>query len=439
MKESWEIFLDFFGQYYSLFLVFVGHSTFFFVCLNAAWPSPVLPKLSDTKDNPLGYPITPDESDLIGSLFFVGASIGPLLTIGIVERFGRRKILTFMSLIVPIAYTLLAFGENVELYYVCRVFLGLYSGAALSMEPVYISEVLPPKQREFLMSFVTFFGFSGILITYSVVPFVPLSYFNASIAVISSIFIVLLSFGCPKSPYFLIKTEGSDSTRYLLKKLRNSNDVDGELEDIQASVTENVEKSVFSIFTSKQNWKIVILATVPLLLQQFSGMTVVVTYSQLIFEQTNVSIPSQFCSIIVVGLQVSTAFLTPVLLKSNRISRNSLLMLCLTGLGACNCTLGLYFLFGKDVEWLNWLPLLALVAFVLFYNCGIDPIPWMMLGEIYPNNLSSIGSAVSTSVFLFSIFPILYLFKKVHIAYLFLGPGILSFLGVLYVKFVLGR
>ncbi|XP_044759696.1 facilitated trehalose transporter Tret1-like [Coccinella septempunctata] len=432
----WEKFARSFGSYYSIFITCLVHQVYFNICLSAAWPSPVLTKLSGMEDNPLGRLITAEESDLIGSLFYIGASIGPLLIIVIVEKLGRKDVLIGLSLIIPLSYIILTFTENVHMYYFCRTLLGFYSGAALSIQPVYLTEILAPSEREFLMSLVTIFNFLGILYAYAIGPFIPIFWFNLSIVVLSILVFILQLVGCPESPYHIMKTKGLDSTRTVLKTLRNKTDVEIELQEIQTIVTTEVKKSYSEIFKSKDNWKALLIGTAPLVIQQCSGMPVLVTYSQLIFNKTNLSISSEICSIIVVILQLSTTFLTPTFMKCNTFTRKALLIMCLTFLALSNLVLALYFFYGMGTPWLNWVPLVGLIAYVVSYNCGIDPIPWMIIGEIYPMSISAAGSAISSSLFFGSIFPVLYSFKKVDIGYLFLISFTDCIIGILFFAFV---
>lgn len=273
--KSWNYFSKFFGQYYSLFIAFVAHSVFFTICVSAAWTSPVLAKLSETENNPLGRPLDPEESDLIGSLFYVGASIGPVLCIFTVETFGRKKMLAVLSAITPISFAVVAFAENVELYYFIRIALGLYSGAALSIEPVYVSEIAGPEEREFLMSCISMFNFGGILAAYAIGPFIPLFYFNNLIAVFCLVLVILLACGCPESPYYVMQTKGKEETRVLLKELRTG-DIENELEDIEKTVKNLNKYSYFEIFKSTKHFKPFFLATMPLVLQQYCGITLIV-------------------------------------------------------------------------------------------------------------------------------------------------------------------
>lgn len=434
----WEKFAKYFGPRYSLFVACLVHEVYFNICLNAAWPSPVLAKLNrlDPEDNPLGRRVTDEESDLIGSLFFVGAAIGPLVIIVLVEKFGRKNVLDGLSLMIPIAYVVLTFTNDIDMYFICRTVLGFYSGAALSIQPVYLTEILPKEEKDFLMSLETVFNFMGILYAYAIAPAIPLFYFNLSVVIFAIFIFVLQAVACPSSPFDVMKSRGVEETRAVLQTLRNKEDVNAELEEIRNIVITDSKKSYFDIFKSKDSWKALMVGTVPLIIQQWCGIPLLITYSQLIFNKTNISISSDMCSIIVVVFQVSTTFLTPVLLKCKTFTRKGLVILCLTLLGLCNLVLALYFFYGLTIPALNWLPMVALIAFVISYNCGIDSIPWIIMGEIYPTKISAVGSAISTSLFFGSIFPLLYSFRKVNIGYLFLTSFTDCVVGILFFAFV---
>ncbi|XP_045477755.1 facilitated trehalose transporter Tret1-like [Harmonia axyridis] len=430
----WEYCANLFGTYFVVFIVSIGHTSFFLISFTMSWPSPVLAKLGQTKDNPLGRPISQNESDLIGSLLFVGASVGPLLFIHIVKIFGRKKSLIVLLAIVPISYGLLIVGKVVEIYYICRLLLGLYIGGTLSVFPVYITEIIASDDAAFFMSFGGLFGFSGILVAYAIGPFIPLEYFNGCIAVFAVIILFLLAFGCPESPYHIMQVKGKDEARKVLKTLRKQC-IEKELEQIENTIENETSKSCLDIF-KKKYFKTFVLATTPLLAQQFCGITLIITYSQLIFLETNLAIPSHICSIIVAGLLELTCFLAPTLLKSKRFSLRSLMILSLSGMGFSNLAISLYFFYGKNIPTLNWIPLASLIVFVIFFNCGLDPIAWTKLGQTYPKNVNFVGTALSTSLYFISIFPILYSFYKVDITYLFLSSFVCCSLGIVYTKFV---
>ncbi|XP_045478010.1 facilitated trehalose transporter Tret1-like [Harmonia axyridis] len=436
---TWEKFAALFGDFYNIFVALTAHSMFTVSCLSFAWSSSVLPKLLESQDSPLQKPITANESDLIGAIFYIGAAIGPLCFISVVNKLGRKKVLAIISLIPPIAYGILIFAKSVTLYIVCRTFLGIYVGAAFSIQPVYLAEVLAMEERAFLMSFVTLFSFIGVFTAFTVGHFIPVVHFNGLIAVLSTIVLILVTFGFPDSPYYVIQHENNRKMMVLLKKLRTRRvNVNEEFEEIQNRAACETEDSWLQIFCTKDNIKALISATIPLLLQSSCGVIFLMNYNQLIFMQTSITISSHYCSIIVVSLTFSTTFLAPILLKRKKITPGTLLMCCLLGVGVCNIIMSLYFFYGRHISYLSWLPLMVLVCSVLIYNCGLDPIPWMILGNSYPVSISAVGTAVSISIFELSVFPTMFLFHKVNMSYLFLFSSICCALGIVYVKFVVG-
>ncbi|KAK9873757.1 hypothetical protein WA026_002112 [Henosepilachna vigintioctopunctata] len=430
----WKIVADLLGQYYSTYIVFVVTSSLWLASITVSWPSPVLVKLRGTEDNPLGRPITPDESDLIGSLLFVGASIGPLLFIGIVERFGRKLSLLLSSAIMPLVFLTVAFTDKIEIYLICRVLTGFYFGVTLSIQPSYVSEICTPDKRSVLMSFSTLFLMFGVSTSDTVGDALTFFQFNTFIAIVSIIFMVIVSLTCPESPYYVMRVEGKDKTRELLKKIRQTKDVEDELLEIVETIESEIKESYLEIFGSMQNFKPFVLATILLLFQQLTGIFVLVTYVQQIFLATNVPIQAHQCSMVLVIFQMVTCFLPPILMNSRKFSRKGLLMFTLLGLGLCNLTIGYYFCFGRNVDYLDWLPLVVLIVFIFIFNCGLDPIPWMLMGEIYPMNIKSVGSALSTCLYFLSTFPLLYVFNKFAMHYLFLSCGFFSVCGFVFVK-----
>lgn len=57
------------------------------------------------------------------------------------------------------------------------------------------------------------------------------------------------------------------------------------------------------------------------------------------------------------------------------------------------------------------------------------------MGNTYPLNISSEGTALSTSIFQLSVFPSLFFFHKIELAHLFLFSSAFSLLGIIYIKF----
>jgi SP family facilitated glucose transporter-like MFS transporter 8 len=69
-------------------------------------------------------------------------------------------------------------------------------------------------------------------------------------------------------------------------------------------------------------------------------------------------------------------------------------------MATCLSILGLYLHLKEqdyDVRGINWLPLASVAVFIIVFSMGFGPIPWIMIGELFPSNVKGIASAVAAA------------------------------------------
>lgn len=84
----------------------------------------------------------------------------------------------------------------------------------------------------------------------------------------------------------------------------------------------------------------------------------------------------------------------------DKAGRRVLLVLSSTVMAVCLTALGLSFhlqTHGYDVSSISWLPLASVALFIVVFSMGFGPIPWIMIGELFPNNVKGIASAVTAA------------------------------------------
>lgn len=55
---------------------------------------------------------------------------------------------------------------------------------------------------------------------------------------------------------------------------------------------------------------------------------------------------------------------------------------------------------------IGWLPLTCVVLYVASFGMGVGPVPWILLGELLPTPVRSIGASIVTSVFAIILFTV---------------------------------
>ncbi|XP_018333083.1 facilitated trehalose transporter Tret1-like isoform X3 [Agrilus planipennis] len=370
------------------------------------WTSPVLPKLNNATNvdsNPLGEPINLIQESWIGSCLALGAIFGPLLAGFTADRIGRKNTLVYCAgLPFLISLLILAFAKTPFLYYVARFLGGFGIGNLYTALPMYFGEISEASIRGAVSSSMNVFICLGELYAYAVGPYVSIMLFCLSCAVFPLAFILTFFF-FPDSPYYLLAKDKMRTAEKSLMRLRNrtKSGIQQELKMMQRNVEEEAVNrgSLRDIFKSKGLRKALLICLGLVSFQQFSGITVVQFYVTNIFEATGSSLSPDVSAIIVGIVQLLASFSTPILV--DRLGRKLLFLMSAIGMVISEVPLGIYFYLkdgGTDVSTLGWLPVLSLVAYIITYNLGFGPLPWTVMGEVFPSNVKSTASMITASV-----------------------------------------
>ncbi|CAH1376071.1 unnamed protein product, partial [Tenebrio molitor] len=386
-----------------------------------SWTSPVLPKLNDAEnmdDNPFGRPITPFEESWITSLVSVGAAIGPLLAATIMDRIGRKK--TLLMIVVPmvVSHIILAFTTDMNLYFFSRFFLGIGAGCVYSMIPTYVGEIAENTNRGAFGCVMGLVCTAGSLFCYIIGPFLTIRTFSLILVIPPVAFFILFGIFAPESPYFLLMVGKEEEAKLALKRVRRPF-VEKELEEMKRNVEQSLLLNVTLIDSLKSRAirKGLLIGCGLMFFQQCSGVTVIVSYLQPIFEASGSSIKPEVAAITVGAIQLTTNFLTSQLV--DKLGRRILLLSSLTGICLSLVLLGAYFYlktnsFDDAVSYLYWLPVCSLMLYIVMYSVGIGPVGWAMIGELFPPQFRTYASGLVSCFCLFLAFILALFFPNIR-------------------------
>jgi SP family sugar porter-like MFS transporter len=346
------------------------------------------------------------------SCALVGCLLGALLSGGLSDRFGRKRLLILSALL----FTVSSFGTGLANTYppfvVWRIIGGAAIGLASNLSPMYIAEVAPAPVRGKLVSTNQLAIVIGILLAQSVnwciaQPVPPnataqdiLHSWNgqsgwrwmfAATAAPSLLFFLGMFF-VPESPRWLAKNGQRDRARGVLARIGGAARAEQAMADIEATLRHEVAKVNFRDLFEPKLRRILLFGVALAVLQQWCGINVIFYYTKDVFAAAGYQVSDILLNIVIVGL-ANLTFTFVAIQTVERLGRRLLMLAGWAGLAAIYLLLG-----GSCFFKVQGLPLAVLVvAAIGCYACTLAPMTWVVLSEIFPNRIR--GAAMSISVF----------------------------------------
>lgn len=365
-----------------------------------AWTSPSNPIMTDRL-----HITTKSENAWVGSLMTLGGFVGALPAGFIVNSLGRKTTLIFIHIPMIIAWVIISICVSSQpaswivwgLYF-GRFLSGLAVGIISVAASMYISELAENSVRGTLGTFYQLQVTVGILYANLVGLFDNVLIITILCCIIPFIFIGTFIW-MPESPVFLLSKNKKDEATKSLQWFRGSDyQVEPELNRMHDALQKSQEEQagITDIVSDFVTLKALIIVLGLMVFQQLSGVNAVIFYTGDIFKSAGSSLPPTYSAIIISVVQVIATYSSSLLIE--KAGRRGLLLLSGIVMATCLLFLGGYFYFqeqGKDVSSWSWIPLLSLAVFIIVFSLGYGPIPWIIMGELVPNNLKGISSALA--------------------------------------------
>ncbi|XP_072397533.1 facilitated trehalose transporter Tret1-like [Diabrotica undecimpunctata] len=413
----------------------------------SSWSSSAIEKLTANSSdiNPLGEPITAVQQSWIASLLPLGAAIGPLLSGKISDTIGRKKTLLIIAVPNVICLFIICYARKITIFYICRFINGLVTGMAFAIIPMYLSEIAEVCNRGAISTLMDIFMNLGVVFSFLLGPLCSLKLLTFLCALPLVFFIIVFGTFIPESPIFLVSVQKEDKAKEALKKLRMSKDVNDEFKALLTSfeASNQNEKGALELFKDAGSRKALIITIGLMFICQFSGINSVISYLDIIFKASGSTLPLYFLTNAVGVIQVVGNCISVSLIE--KLGRKILILTSAVGILITQISLAVYF-YLKDVQQYNldavsWLPVASIFAFNFAISLGVSPLPFTVMGEIFPHSTKASGSALGCcSCFVLSfvdIFTFRVFMKLYGIAFCFSLTTCFVFCGIIFVYFVL--
>ncbi|PWK92434.1 sugar porter family MFS transporter [Fulvimonas soli] len=334
----------------------------------------------------------------IVSAMMFGAAVGALFAGWLSATLGRKRSLILGALLFVLGSLLCGLAWSPASLIAARVVLGLAIGLATFTAPLYLAEVAPEHIRGAMISTYQLMITIGILVAF--LSDTALSYSGAwrwmlgVIAVPGALFLlgVLL---LPDSPRWLMMRGRREEALGVLRRLRGDAEVVArEAADIEEQL--RTPQRGWHLFRENANFRRSVgLGVLLQLMQQFTGMNVVMYYAPRIFKEMGYDTAAQMWFTALVGLtNVLATFIAIALI--DRWGRKPILY---TGFAVMAAGLGVVgaMMHGGIVGHGEQIFTVAmLLVFIVGFAMSAGPLVWTLCSEIQPLKGRDFGIGCST-------------------------------------------
>ncbi len=359
----------------------------------------------------------------VGSLL-IGCFIGAFFAGTLADRMGRRNVMRLAAILFLIGALVQGLAHDHNIFVIARILGGMAVGAASVLSPAYISEVAPANIRGRMTTVQQIMIISGLTAAF-VVNYYLAGAAGASTnpfwggieawrwmylmqALPAAVFLIALFF-IPESPRYLVSKGRNPDALRVLTDLFGPTEGGLKLAEIQASFSVDHRPRLSDVLTPAGGrgflgiraivWAGLLLAV----FQQLVGINVIFYYGSTLWQAAGFSEADSLLINIVSGaVSIAACFITIAVI--DKVGRKPLLLIGSAGMAITLFAMVYAFSQGALVDGKLVLPgqngMIAVVAanlYVIFFNVSWGPVMWVMLGEMFPNQIR--GSALAVCGF----------------------------------------
>jgi len=346
------------------------------------------------------------------SCALIGALVGSLLSGGLSDRWGRKRLLIASASVFVVSSLFTGIASSFSVFVAWRMAGGMAIGMASNVSPTYIAEVSPAAWRGRLVAVNQAAIVVGILMAqitnWVIAAPAPAGATAEQIRVswngqfgwrwmfiavaVPSLIFFLSSLAVPESPRWLLKNGRRSRSHVILAKIGGQQYAESALAEIDAAMaTEAQQNFQRSELFSTPTLKILAIGIFLAVLQQWSGINIIFNYAEEIYRNAGYGISEVLFNILLTGA-VNLVFTVVALGFVDRVGRRPLMLFGCAGIGLSDLLIG--FVYRAHIGGLPVL-LLSLCA-IACYSMSLAPVVWVLISEIFPNRIR--GAAVSIAV-----------------------------------------
>jgi sugar porter (SP) family MFS transporter len=370
----------------------------------------------------------------------IGCIAGAILIGKPADIYGRLVMLRLMAIFFLVSSIGTGLANSLTVFILFRFLGGVAIGAASVLSPMYISEIAPAETRGRLTITFQLAIVLGILVAFFS-DYLLLNTGNNNwrwmfiVGAMPSLIFLILLFFVGRSPRWLVKVGKLDEARKVITSVGSGQDPDKTLEEIRQSIdAEVISKSIYLF--KKPYLKLVTIGFLIGMINQLTGINIVMYYATDIFRSAGFSTGSAIGQTVLIGL-TNLVFTLVGMALIDRVGRKVLL---LTGSLGMSIFLGIFAFAFYSGNMGGFVLLFCLIGFAAFFAATQGSVIWVLLSEMFPNNIRSRGSSIGSfshwffnSLFAF-LFPVVSNLFVNGTGYIFTFYAVMTFLSYFFFK-----
>ena len=334
----------------------------------------------------------------IVSIMMAGAAIGALSAAWMSAALGRKRSLILGAVLFVAGSVLCGMAWAPQMLIVGRLILGVAIGIASFTAPLYLAEIAPERIRGAMISLYQLMITIGILVAF--LSDTAFSYsgnwrWMLGIIAIPGALFLLGVFFLPDSPRWLMMRGRRAEATQVLRKLRGSaQEIGKEIADIEEQL-KTPQRGIHMFFQNGNFRRSVGLGMLLQVMQQLTGMNVVMYYAPRIFQGMGYATESQMWFTAAVGLtNVLATFIAIGLV--DKLGRKPILyigfVVMALGLGVVGSMMHL----GITSHGQQFFTVGMLLLFIIGFAMSAGPLIWTLCSEVQPLKGRDFGIGCST-------------------------------------------
>jgi sugar porter (SP) family MFS transporter len=346
------------------------------------------------------------------SCLFLAGLIASFPAAWVTTKKGRKTSMVIAGALYIVGCILLVAAEHIVMLYLGRVILGFGVGFAIQCTTLYNSEMAPAHLRGALNILFQLAVTIGILVA-QLINYGTESHtwgwrLSLGIAIVPAAILFVGGLLLPETPNSLIERGHLEEARRVLKKIRGTEAIDVEYEDIvmatqQAALVAGT--SVWSPYRTllKRQYRPQLIITVMMpFFQQFTGINAIIFYSPVFFSSLGSGDKAALESSCIVGAVNVLSTLVAVF-GVDKLGRRTLLLEAGFQMFIAEIIvailLGIYFSDSPELPNSVAIGVIVLICvFIAAFAWSWGPLGWLIPSEIHPLETRSAGQGINVAV-----------------------------------------